>query len=184
MMKSATKALRGPGWTRWIASTGAKLPRANTIVANRISHGTRLAKMVIGVHNSRSAPISPPTRLKANKLRTLNSATAMILRRYAHAPANVPENSDDARCIRIDGTKPSKQEGRKCHQGSAAGERVQGSAEERGDNEDDGSHEMRYVWSFASEKSATVEAINGCRSRRHDNDKRINSSNTFGRAAR
>ena len=51
------------------------------------------------------------------------------------------------RCIRIDGTKPSKQEGWKCHQGSAAGERVQGSAEERGDNEDDGSHEMRYcVW--------------------------------------
>ena len=38
-----------------------------------------------------------------------------------------------------------KQEGWKCHQGSADGERVQGSAEERGDNEDDGSHEMRYV---------------------------------------
>src|SRR5262245_244265 len=53
---------------------------------------------------------------------------------------------DDARCIRIDGTKPSKQKGGKCHQGSAAGERVQGSAEERGDNEDDGRHEMRYVW--------------------------------------
>ena len=49
--------------------------------------------MVVGVHNSRSAPISPPTRLKTNKPRTLNSATARILRRYAHAPANVPENS-------------------------------------------------------------------------------------------
>ena len=49
------------------------------------------------------------------------------------------------RCIRIDGTKPSKQEGWKCHQGSAAGERVQVSADERGNNEDDGSHEMRYV---------------------------------------
>src|SRR5262245_30060541 len=93
MMKSATKALRRPGWTRWIASTGAKLPTANTIVANRISHGTRLAKMRLGVYNKISAPHRPPTRPKANKFRTLNSATAMILRRYAHAPANVPENS-------------------------------------------------------------------------------------------
>ena len=49
--------------------------------------------MVVGVHNSRSAPISPPTRLKTNKPKTLNSAIARILRRYAHAPANVPENS-------------------------------------------------------------------------------------------
>src|SRR5262245_18963392 len=89
MMKSATKALRGPSRIRWIAATGAKLPTANTIVANRISQGTRLAKIVVGGHNSRSAPISPPTRLKTNKPRTLNSATVRILRRYAHAPANV-----------------------------------------------------------------------------------------------
>src|SRR2546429_2420523 len=92
MMNSAARAPRGPSWIRWIASAGAKLPTANTIVANRISHGTRLAKIAVGVHNSRSAPISPPTRLKTNKPRTLNSATARIVRRYAHAPANVPEN--------------------------------------------------------------------------------------------
>src|SRR5262249_29686308 len=49
---------------------------------------------------------------------------------------------DDARCIRIDRVEPGKQEGWKCHQGSAAGERVQGSAEERGGNEDDGCHEV------------------------------------------
>src|SRR6516162_7871728 len=147
MMKSAAKALRGPSWIRLIASTGAKLPTANTIVANRINHGTRLAKIAVGVHNSSSAPISPPTRLKTNKPTTLNSATARILRRYAHAPANVPENSATTLdAFASMGVEPGKQERRKCHQGSTAGERVQGSAEERGADEDDSSHELWYVW--------------------------------------
>src|SRR5262249_5429081 len=53
---------------------------------------------------------------------------------------------DYARCIRIDGIEPGKQQRRKCHQGSAAGERVQGSAEERGGDEDESSHELWYEW--------------------------------------
>src|SRR5262249_54719462 len=48
---------------------------------------------------------------------------------------------DDTRRVRIDGIKTSEQKGWKCHQGSAAGERVQGSAEERRGDENDGGHE-------------------------------------------
>src|SRR6516165_1265407 len=128
MMNSVAKAPRGPSWIRWIASAGAKLPTANTIVANRISHGMRLAKIAVGVHNSRSAPISPPTR----------------------------KQCDHARCIRIDGIEPGKQQRRKCHQGSAAGERVQGAAEERGGDEHDGSHELGYVWLVRGSQRVTV----------------------------
>src|SRR5262249_54430357 len=59
---------------------------------------------------------------------------------------------DHARCIRIDGIEPGKQQRRKCHQGATAGERVQRSAEKRGGDEDDSSHELWYVW--------LVEAVN------------------------
>src|SRR5262249_41167884 len=50
------------------------------------------------------------------------------------------EQGDDARGIGIDRIEPGEQQGWKCHQGSAAGERVQGSAEERGGNEEEGGH--------------------------------------------
>ena len=45
------------------SACGAKLPQANTMVANSTSQGTRCAKKLDGVTSSSTAPQAPPTRL-------------------------------------------------------------------------------------------------------------------------
>src|SRR5262249_16446781 len=104
MMNSAARALRGPNWMRWIASTGAKLPTANTIVANRISHGTRLEKIAVGGPQQQKCPDQPADEAQneqAQEAEFGDREDIAAIRPCARKRSR--KQRDHARCIRIDG---------------------------------------------------------------------------------